>query len=213
MKNTYGFFVAALLLISGCAGVNTPPSIPETPPGDETITQTPEAQPTEEEPLEPAAEGTLAPTEEIPVAAEVVPPPAEESPPIVEEPPQPMSNNRAVLALLDQAQANNTSGKYASAGASLERALRIEPRNPWLWQELAQVRLSEGQYTQAISLARKSNSLAGGRPRVQAENWQVIGKAYVAMGDSTNAEQAFSQSAKLRQQAPSPAAASPKPGE
>ena len=41
---------------------------------------------------------------------------------------------------------------------ALERALRIEPRNPSLWHELAGVRLLEGHYEQADSLAQRSNS-------------------------------------------------------
>jgi predicted Zn-dependent protease len=112
-----------------------------------------------------------------------------------------MSENKAVIALLDRAQSDNASGQREAAGASLERALRIEPRNPWLWLELAQVRLDQGQYAQAITLARKSNSFAGHQLRVQAENWQVIGKARVAQGDSTGAEQALKLSAELAQQA------------
>lgn len=112
-----------------------------------------------------------------------------------------MSDNKAVLALLDRAQTDSESGQREAAGASLERALRIEPRNPWLWLELARVRLVQGQYAQAITLARKSNSFAGRQNRVQAENWQVIGNARVAQGDSAGAEQAFKLSAELAQQA------------
>ena len=112
-----------------------------------------------------------------------------------------MSDNRAVIALLDRAQADNESGQREAAGASLERALRIEPRNPWLWLELARVRLVQGQYAQAITLARKSNSFAGRHSRVQAENWQVIGNARVAQGDSAGAGQAFKLAAELAQQA------------
>ncbi len=112
-----------------------------------------------------------------------------------------MSGNRAVIALLDRAQTDNDAGKREAAGASLERALRIEPRNPWLWLALAQLRLVQGQYAQAITLARKANSFAGRRPRVQAENWRVIAQARVAQGDSTGAEQAFKVSADLAGQA------------
>ena len=112
-----------------------------------------------------------------------------------------MSGNKAVIALLDQAQTDNDSGQREAAGASLERALRIEPRNPWLWLELAQVRLAGGQYEQAITLARKSNSFAGHQSRVQAANWQVIGKAHVAQGDSAGAEQAFKLATEFAKQA------------
>jgi len=112
-----------------------------------------------------------------------------------------MSGNLAVIALLDRAQSDSESGQREAAGASLERALRIEPRNPWLWLELAQVRLAQGQYAQAITLARKSNSFAGRQSRVQAGNWQVIGQARVAQGDSAGAEQAFKLATELAQQA------------
>jgi predicted Zn-dependent protease len=112
-----------------------------------------------------------------------------------------MSGNRAVIALLDKAQTDNESGQREAAGASLERALRIERRNPWLWLELAQVRLDQGQYAQAITLAGKSNSFAGHQPRVQAANWRVIGQARVAQGDAAGAGQAFKLAAEFAQQA------------
>ena len=120
---------------------------------------------------------------------------------IVPVPKSVMSGNRAVITLLDRAQTDSEAGQREAAGASLERALRIEPRNPWLWLELAQVRFAQGQYAQAITLARKSNSFAGRQHRVQAENWQVIGQARVAQGDPAGAEQAFKLAAELAQQA------------
>ena len=111
-----------------------------------------------------------------------------------------MSDNRAVIALLDQAQTDNASGRREAAGSSLERALRIEPRNPWLWLELAQLRLAQGQYAQAITLAGKSYSFAGHDSRVQAANWQLIGQARVAQGDSAGGEEAFQRAADFAQQ-------------
>jgi len=115
-----------------------------------------------------------------------------------------MSGNRAVIALLDRAGMDNKAGKRDAAGASLERALRIEPRNPWLWLELAQVRLAQGQYAQAITLAHKSNSFAGRLPRLQSESWQLIGQARVAQGDSNGAEQAFKMASEFKLQVKQP---------
>jgi tetratricopeptide (TPR) repeat protein len=111
-----------------------------------------------------------------------------------------MSGNRAVVALLDRAQADDGAGKREAAEGSLERALRIEPRNPWLWHQLAQLRLDQGQYAQAVTLSRKSNSFAGHQNRLLAANWQVIGNARVAQGDSAGAEQAFKRAAEFVQQ-------------
>ena len=111
-----------------------------------------------------------------------------------------MSDNKAVVALLDQAQTDNGAGHREAAGSSLERALRIEPRNPWLWHQLAQLRLDQGQYEQAITLARKSNSFAGHQSDVQAANWQLIGQARVALGDPAGAQDAFKRAADAAQQ-------------
>ena len=114
-----------------------------------------------------------------------------------------MSGNRAVVALLDRAQTDNTAGHQGAAEASLERALRIEPRNPWLWHQLAQIRLDQGRYAQAAAFAHKSNSFAEHRNRLLAANWQLIGKARVAQGDSTGGAEAFKRAAEFAQQVPS----------
>ena len=136
--------------------------------------------------------------EAIPQTA--IPQPSGEGAIVVPPEPKPvMSGNHAVIALLDLAQRDNEAGRREAAGASLERALRIEPRNPWLWHELAQLRLTQGQYAQAITLAQKSSSFAGHERKLQALNWRVIGNAHVGQGDSAGAELAFKQAAELEQ--------------
>lgn len=102
----------------------------------------------------------------------------------------PVSGNRAVVALLERARQEAGSGRRESAAASLERALRIEPRNPRLWHELARLRLTQGQYAQAVSLAQKSNSLAVRERTLQALNWHLIADARIAQGDPSGAAQA-----------------------
>lgn len=110
--------------------------------------------------------------------------------PVVTEPPPP-SRNDAVISLLDTARSQSAAGKLDMAGASLERALRIEPRNPQLWQELARVRLQQGQYREAESLAAKANILSGADMNLRAENWQIIGQARTRLGDHQGAQAAF----------------------
>lgn len=126
-------------------------------------------------------------------------PPSAESAAVQAQPEPVKSENKAVIALLDMAHTDNEAGRRDAADASLERALRIEPRNPWLWHELAQLRLAQGQYEQAISMARKSNSFAGQDRHLQALNWRTISDARVAQGDSAGAEQALKQAADLEQ--------------
>ena len=88
-----------------------------------------------------------------------------------------VSQPPAVLALLDQAEQQANAGELESAAASLERAIRIDPRNAILWHHLATVRLSQGESAQAEQLAVKSNSFATGSPAQQARNWQLIAQA------------------------------------
>jgi Flp pilus assembly protein TadD len=82
-----------------------------------------------------------------------------------------------VQALMKQAEAQQAAGDLAGAGTVLERALRIEPRNPYLWNRLARVRLEQGQYPQAGILAAKSSTLAGDLPELQRDNRRIAAAA------------------------------------
>jgi Flp pilus assembly protein TadD len=66
--------------------------------------------------------------------------------------------------LLQESRQYAAAGEYAAAAASLERAVRIEPADPWLWIELAKVHLASGNLPQAESHARKALTLAGQDP-------------------------------------------------
>lgn len=99
--------------------------------------------------------------------------------------------NPAVASLMDGARADVAAGRLVNAAASLERALRIEPRNPRLWQELARVRLKQGHYAQAESVAARSSSWAGSDYRLRAENWRLIAQAREARGDVAGARAAL----------------------
>ena len=119
------------------------------------------------------------------------PPP---EPPPVEIAPQ---GNQAVVALLDSVRNYVNGGEYDKAAAALERALRIEPRNAGIWHDLGQIRLRQGQYRQAESMASKSNSLAGNNRGLQARNWRLIAFARRSAGDIAGAEAAEAQAVVL----------------
>ena len=93
----------------------------------------------------------------------------------------------AVIALLKQASDARAAGQTGQATAALERALRIEPRNYFVWSALATTYLQSKDYEQAESVAKKSNSLARGNVYVGQENWRVIHEVRVALGDADNA--------------------------
>ena len=121
---------------------------------------------------------TTAPSE--PGAPESVPP-ADETFPDATAKPAP-SENVAVAGLMKNARRDTEAGRLASAAATLERALRIEPRNPRLWHELARVRLKQGEYAQAESVAARSNTWAGSDAALRAANQRIIEEARIARG-------------------------------
>jgi tetratricopeptide (TPR) repeat protein len=101
-------------------------------------------------------------------------------PPLVTPAPDAPRENVAVARLMENARADTRAGRLAEAGASLERALRIEPRNPRLWHELARVRLAQGQFAQAENLAARSNSFVGSDSTLRSQNEQLIAEARAA---------------------------------
>jgi tetratricopeptide (TPR) repeat protein len=137
----------------------------------------PAPTPTAPSPSEPVVAAAPAPTPQVP------PPPAELN----------REGNEAVVALLDSASDYVGAGELDKAAAALERALRIEPRNASIWHDLGQIRLHQGQYQQAESLATKSNSLAGDNNTLKARNWRLIAVSRQAVGDEIGADAAEAQ--------------------
>jgi Flp pilus assembly protein TadD len=88
--------------------------------------------------------------------------------------PPPRAETTAVAGLMESARADTAAGRLSNAAATLERALRIEPRNARLWHDLAQVRLQQRDYAQAESLAARSNTLAGNDADLRAANQRLI---------------------------------------
>jgi len=103
----------------------------------------------------------------------------------------------AVQGLLAEAMGAARDGDLRQALALLERAQRIEPRNPLVWNRLALVRLQEGDLAQAESLALRSNSYAAGQPDLQVRNWRIIADARRGRGDDAGARQAEGEARSL----------------
>ncbi len=96
----------------------------------------------------------------------------------------------AVLDLLERARVASRAGENQKAEAYLERAIRIEPRNPALWHYMAKVHLYGGRLQKAQGLAAKSNSLAGKNVRLRSDNWRIIAHAKQGLGDKNGARAA-----------------------
>lgn len=117
--------------------------------------------------LPPPIEDASTPPPNV-IDAPVPPPVAERGEPV----------NPATLALRDESAVAARDGNSRQAVALLERAIRIEPRNPALWSDLARIQVNAGDIARAEQSARKAIALAGSsrRPRLDVERaaWLVI---------------------------------------
>ncbi len=128
---------------------------------------------------------------------EVLPPPATApSPPKTAE----QISGAAVTSLMKSARQYRQASKPEQAAGALERALRIEPRNYFVWSALGQAYLAQKNYAQAESMAQKSTALARGNAYVAVENWKTIAAARQARGDAAGAAEAAAQLAALQAQ-------------
>jgi len=142
--------------------------------------------------LPPVVEGGSQSTESLPPGEEAA------AAPVIEASPENRASQGAVVALLDRADHYQRLGDNDSASATLERALRIDPRNAQLWHRLAAVRLQQGKVAQAEQLAFKSNTLSGGDKSLQARNWALVARARWAQDDAAGARTAERKAAEAR---------------
>lgn len=140
---------------------------------------------------------------------EELPSPAPEEPAEVPEPETALpprtaeeASGPAVLALLSHAETQREAGELDRAAATVERALDVEPRNPFVYSRLAALRLIQGQPGQTEALASKSNSLGGDNPYLQARNWTLIARARRMRGDSLGADTAAARADYYRSRLP-----------
>lgn len=95
-----------------------------------------------------------------------------------------------VLALLTSAREQEGRGDLGSASSSLERAMRIAPREPQVFYRLAEVRLAQGDAAQAEQIAQRGLSHAAGRPTLQAGLWELVARAREQQGNAAGAADA-----------------------
>jgi predicted Zn-dependent protease len=103
---------------------------------------------------------------------------------------QDSSTGQAVLSLYRKAQEALAAGHPDQADALLDRARRIEPRNPFLLQAIANAKLKLNQPDQAEEFANHSTELARGNPYVERGNWLLIATARQMRGNPNGAVQA-----------------------
>jgi len=128
-----------------------------------------------------------------------VAPPAPETPkepealvPLETFPPQ----SPAVGSLVMAANENSRSGNQDSAVASIERAIRIEPRNATLYYKLAVLRLKQSKPRLAEDIARKAVILAVNDNALKKHSWLLIANARELQKNVAGAKKAKAEAAK-----------------
>jgi Flp pilus assembly protein TadD len=103
--------------------------------------------------------------------------------------------NPAVTELSEAAAQAETNGDLDRAAMLLERALRIEPRDPELLQQMAELRLDQGRWEQAESHARRSFDVGPRVGELCQRNWRTVA---VALERQSRPEEARTASERLR---------------
>lgn len=125
--------------------------------------------------------------------------PRTDPPPVTQAPPPPAPDagvqvyplqNPAVAQLTQEARAAEQAGRLDDAAVLLERALRIQPRDPELLQSMAEVQLQMKDYEQALSFAVQSYDSGPRVGEICSRNWRTIGVARERLGDHAGSVEA-----------------------
>jgi tetratricopeptide (TPR) repeat protein len=98
--------------------------------------------------------------------------------------------NPAVKELLADARSAEEAGDYDRAGSLLERALRIQPRDPETLQGMAELHLQKQDYQQALNFATRSFEIGPRVGEICSRNWRTIAVSRERMGDPGGAKEA-----------------------
>jgi len=108
------------------------------------------------------------------------------------------SRNPVVVSLLESASQFESKGDLGRAAASVERGLRIAPKDAHLWLRLARIRLQQDRPQQAETLAKKSIRFAARDPSLLASSWRVRAEARGQQGDLSGAVEAREKAAQYQ---------------
>lgn len=104
----------------------------------------------------------------------------------------------SVVKLLASAESYAHKQQFRQAQSTLERAQRIDPKEPKVYYELAVIHLKKSQHRQAEQMSRKGLSLAHGNPILQKELWLVLAKSLDAQGKTKRAKKALQRAYQIK---------------
>ncbi len=103
----------------------------------------------------------------------------------------------AVSALALAAAQNSKSGNIESATTTIERAIRIEPRNATLYYKLALLKLKQSKPRLAEDLAKKAALLASNDAQIKKHSWLLVARARELQGDLEGGKEARAKAGKF----------------
>jgi hypothetical protein len=103
----------------------------------------------------------------------------------------------AVNALASAANQSSKSGNLEAATTTIERAIRIEPRNGILYYKLAVLRLKQSKPKLAEDLAKKALLLATNDAALKKHSWLLVARARELLGDNNGSIEAKTQADKF----------------
>jgi len=155
---------------------------PPAPVEEETVT-------TIEEEVLPDEAGDMASTGEPQQALSVDPPALE---PTIDANTAP--NVAAATRLADAGRARMAAGDYGAALEQLERAIAIDPDNPYAYYYLAELHFVHHTYDQAIAFADRAATLSDVRaPQWASRAYTLQGNAFEAAGRFADAREAYTR--------------------
>jgi tetratricopeptide (TPR) repeat protein len=98
--------------------------------------------------------------------------------------------NPAVEELVGEADEAEAVGDLDQAAVLLERALRIQPRNPEILQLMAEIQLQKKDYEQALTFATRSYDIGPRVGEICSRNWRTISVAREYMGNPSGSAEA-----------------------
>jgi Flp pilus assembly protein TadD len=177
----YGPICAALVALSGCATSPMPAPIEDRKPVTATA-----AVPQPQRPTAPAvAPPVSAPRVfALPDSAEtrVSPLPGAPAPAAASESPIAPPADPALRELVARAEQASNQGDTDAARATLERALKINPRDASLWYRMAELDYARGEFEQAIVTAERARTLATKDPELLARIDALSARARSRLG-------------------------------
>ncbi|PIE44239.1 MAG: hypothetical protein CSA50_01260 [Gammaproteobacteria bacterium] len=106
--------------------------------------------------------------------------------------------SQAAENLLKQARQENRAGNWQSALTKAERAQRLSPKSPGVYQVLAEIWQRQKKTYKAEQFYRKAISLAGRNKRLLSELWQAVAVILQNSGNIEGAARARKRAHSMR---------------